>query len=52
MNSGSLMLDLTLSHQIRGPHGANSPLHQSRQGDESSQQKVTHALNELGGECE
>lgn len=52
MNSGSLMLDPALSHQVRGRYGANGDLHQSRQGDESSQQGVTHECNELGGECE
>lgn len=28
------------------------PLHQSRQGDQSSQEEVTHTCNELEGECE
>lgn len=51
MNSGSLMLDPALSHQVGEPYGANGPLHQSRQGVESSQE-VTHACNELEGECE
>lgn len=52
MNSGSLMLDPALSRQVRGPYGAKGPLHQSRQGDESSQEEVTHTRNELEGECE
>lgn len=53
VNSGDLMLDPALSQYVIGPHGVNYPLHQSRWGNEDSQEVTCpRSHNELEEECE